>query len=232
MKLIKFLCNGKTINLTGDYIDICSNNFNVNENGDMSCSNANISGTITSNNATITGGKILLQNCGGIGNEFQLNGNSGHFWGGSTGFEISDSGDSYSIYADVTETSNALIQLRKYSTYTNIYATGISTPSLTQTSLAKEKKNFEMLENALKILKQTDIYKYNLNWQNDNDKKHIGFVIGDKFKYSKAITSVDENGNEIGVDLYSMVSVLWKAVQEQQDIIENLQKQINELKGV
>lgn len=223
--LAKFLCFGKTIDLTSDLIDIKSNNFKVDESGNLTCTNADVSGTIKSNNATITGGKILLQNCGGVGDEFQLNGNSGHFWAGSAGFEVTDSSDSYSIFANVTETNDALIQLRKNSTYTQVCATGIKTPKLTQTSLEKDKKNFEKLQNALKILKETDIYKYNLNFEGDNVKKHIGIVIGKKYKYSKEITATDEDG----VDLYAMISVLWRAVQEQQEIIESMQNRENSM---
>ena len=92
--------------------------------------------------------------------------------------------------------------------------------SLTQTSLADKKKNFEKLENALDIVKDTDIYKYNFNFEEETDKKHIGFVIGDKYNYREEITSAKNDGAEI----YSMVSVLWKAVQEQQKEIEELRK--------
>lgn len=98
----------------------------------------------------------------------------------------------------------------------------ITCVSLTQTSKEEYKKNFEKLENALDIVKGTDIYKYNLKSEKETDKKHIGFVIGDKFNYRKEITSKENDG----VDIYSMVSVLWKAVQEQQKEIEELKKVI------
>ena len=97
--------------------------------------------------------------------------------------------------------------------------------SLTQTSKKEFKKNFEKLENALDIIKNTDIYKYNLIEENDEDKKHIGFVIGDNFKYRKELTSADNDG----VDIYSLASVCLQAIKEQQEIIENLQKRIEKL---
>jgi hypothetical protein len=99
----------------------------------------------------------------------------------------------------------------------------ITCVSLTQTSLAEKKKNFEKLENALDIVKDTDIYKYNFNFEEETDKKHIGFVIGDKYNYREEITSAKNDGAEI----YSMISVLWKAVQEQQVEIEELRKLVN-----
>lgn len=99
----------------------------------------------------------------------------------------------------------------------------ITCVSLTQTSLAEKKKNFEKLENALDIVKDTDIYKYNFNFEKETDKKHIGFVIGDKYNYREEITSAKNDG----ADDYSMISVLWKAVQEQQAEIEELRKLVN-----
>ena len=99
----------------------------------------------------------------------------------------------------------------------------ITCVSLTQTSLAEKKKNFEKLNNALDIVKDTDIYKYNLKDEKETDKKHIGFVIGENFNYRKEITSQKNDSAE----LYSMISVLWKAVQEQQEEIEELRKLVN-----
>lgn len=116
------------------------------------------------------------------------------------------------------------ISLKKDNLLTLIQPDGIWTPVLTQTSKAEEKKNFEKLENGLDIIKATDIYKYNLKHEDDT-KKHIGFVIGDNYNYSKEITSKDNDG----VDIYSMVSVCFKAIQEQQEQIEKLQTKLKEM---
>ena len=155
---------------------------------------------------------------------------------GRTGFQIYDN-DEYNtgkMYCGVTETDT--------SSYGNIYLantrgtqtiilngnTGnVRCVSLTQTSKEESKKNFEKLENALEIIKNTDIYKYHLKEQDDKEKKHIGFVIGDKFKYSKEITSQENDG----VDLYSMVGVCFKAIQEQQEEIEKLKEMIKNAKN-
>lgn len=99
--------------------------------------------------------------------------------------------------------------------------------SLEQTSLKEMKKNFEKFENALDIIKNTDIYKFNYNKESDNIKKHIGLVIGEGYNYAQEITN---NVND-GVDLYSMVSVCFKAIKEQQKQIEDLKKRIEELEG-
>lgn len=97
--------------------------------------------------------------------------------------------------------------------------------SITPSSVAEKKKNFEKLQSGLDIIKNIDIYKYNMNFEHDDTKKHIGFVIGDKFKYSKEITS--ENND--GADLYSFVSVCCKAIQEQQEEIQELKARIEKL---
>ena len=92
-------------------------------------------------------------------------------------------------------------------------------------SLAEKKKDFEKLENALDIIKQTDIYKYHYKDEKQK-KKHIGLVIGDKYKYSKELT----NEKNDSVDLYSMIGVCFKAIQEQQKQIDELKEEIEKLK--
>lgn len=106
----------------------------------------------------------------------------------------------------------------------------IRTPKLTQTSLENQKKNFEkMKNNAIDIIKEIDIYKYNLKSEKDTDKKHIGFIIGDNYNYSKEVTSIDNKG----VDNYSFTSLCCKAIQELVKRNEELEKRIETLeKGV
>lgn len=103
----------------------------------------------------------------------------------------------------------------------------ITCENLIQTSKEENKKNFEKLQNALEIIKSIDIYKYNMKSQEDKEKKHIGFVIGDNYNYSKEVTSIDNEG----VDNYSFTSLCCKAIQEQQEEIEELKKKIEILKG-
>ena len=100
----------------------------------------------------------------------------------------------------------------------------ITCKTLTQTSLESKKKNFEKLENALDIVNKTDIYSYNFKDEEDNHKKHIGVVIGDDYNYANDIATVNEDGEATGIDSYSMVSVLWKAVQELQEEIKTLKE--------
>ena len=104
----------------------------------------------------------------------------------------------------------------------------ITCETLEQTSLKENKKNFEKLQdNALETIKQIDIYKYNLKSEKDTDKKHIGFVIGDNFNYSKEVTSLDNQG----VDNYSFTSLCCKAIQELSTKVEKLENKIKEMEG-
>lgn len=102
---------------------------------------------------------------------------------------------------------------------------------ITQGSLESLKKNIEKYtDNALSIIKDSEIYMYNFKTEKNTEKKHIGFVIGDlggKYKTPKQVIAKDKNG----IDTYDMTSILWKAVQEQQEQIEQMKKEIKELKG-
>ena len=103
----------------------------------------------------------------------------------------------------------------------------ISCVSLTQTSLEKHKMNIERYTGALNEIEKIDIYKYNLKVENKDTKKHIGFIIGDKYKYSKEIT----NNEDTEVDLYSMTSLCLQAIKEQQEIINKLQERVSFLEN-
>lgn len=236
MKQIKSALNGKDINLTGDNTIISSTNFNVDKNGNMTCKNANVSGTITSSDANITGGKLQLTSTTS-NPKITINGNEGNnsyvnniYSGGIKVeknniklielFGATDGSNSWGALTlkDSNGTSTTNID------YNFIYSAEIKTDNLIQSSLEEKKKNFEKLQNGLDIIKATEIYKYNLKSQADGDKKHIGFVIGENYKYSNEITALDNKGKEVGADTYSMISVAYKAIQEQQEQIEQLQE--------
>ena len=101
-----------------------------------------------------------------------------------------------------------------------------STNGICQGSKEELKKDFEEYDNALDVINNTDIYTYRYKNEDNNSKKHIGFVIGDNYNYREEIT----NENNDGVDLYSFVSVCCKAIQEQQEQINELKEEINKLK--
>ena len=102
---------------------------------------------------------------------------------------------------------------------------------ITQGSLESLKKNIQKYnKSVLNIIKNNDIYQYNFKNEKDTDKKHFGFVIpneGGDYKVPNEVVSQAVDG----IDTYSMTSILWKAVQEQQEQIEQMKEQIKELKG-
>lgn len=74
IKADKVSLSGKKIDLTSDNISITSNNFNVDSEGNVSCNNANIKGTVESsdgniggwtiNNEGLTNGRVFVKNDG------------------------------------------------------------------------------------------------------------------------------------------------------------------------
>lgn len=197
-----------------------NNGFQIDSTGDMSCNNATITNaTIT--NATITNASIKTVT--------------------SPSYSTINLSSEETDYEGLTSNMYpAILELHNYYTdggaeviepqvrldwtvtgdYTTLGAGGCYSPSFTQTSLEERKKNFEKLNSGLDILKDVEIYKYNLKSENDGDKKHYGFVIGNDYKYREELTDMDNKG----VDLYSFISVCCKAIQEQQEEIENLRK--------
>lgn len=224
----KISLNGKTLNLTGDNIVIESDHLDVDKYGNI---------TITSDAATTMSdlSKLTIQtsNQSSIGKMFP---NMLHYktTNGSAAFGIFGwplltlknplSGEKIDMACSPSLEAVISLSSDNSSTQTIIERTGITTPRVIQTSKHEDKKNFEKFNNALGIIKSIDIYKYNLKEEQDNTKKHIGFVIGEDYKYSEEVTSNENNG----VDLYSFVSLCCKAIQEQQAEIEELKKRLEE----
>ena len=220
----KISLNGKEINLTSDNIIIDSDKFKVDENGNMTCVDGEFIGKIL-------GGKIHLDKRPNDGEVAVLQIDSSLTDGTISGSSFFN-GDSWRMLSGTGSGQiNATVWENKayFNVSGDIYCSGTITSAngVCQGSREEIKKNFEKLINAKEILNNTDIYKYNLKSEKDKEKKHIGFIIGDKFNYSKEITS---KGND-KVDLYSMISVLWQVVKEQQEIIDNLKQRIEILES-
>lgn len=196
----------------------------------MTCNNATMK-NVTMNNASIDGGKINLKNIpSNVQGYFTITSTNGDNFAvsGSRMWLNRGTGGSAIYFQGGYLNQAGIILTDKDGSTTYLYGNGIITPTLTQTSLERQKKNFEKLQdNALETIKGIDIYKYNLKNEKDTDKKHIGFVIGDNYNYSKEVTSLDNQG----VDNYAFTSLCCKAIQEQQEQIEELKKEIKEMKG-
>lgn len=196
-------------------------NFKIDENGDMEVNNGTFNGLINAGKIEVKGYSendpyVLVGDL-----EYD---NSQHPYGSI----IWDNGISVIDYRGTppvikTEYDGGYAELR----YGDIECTGhiSSINGICQGSLEELKKDFEKLESGLDIIKNIDIYKYRYK-KEDDTKKHIGLVIGKDYKYSEEVTNIENNA----IDLYSFVSVCCKAIQEQQEEIENLKKEMEELK--
>ena len=214
IKADKISLEGKTIDLTGEDITIDSDNFKVDAEGNVTC-----------NSLELTGGSIDLSidDTSGVESfalKSPLHESSVYF----TGRNI----EMYSYYS-----MHRMIDIGVINNTAKGYIDcdgDVTCVSVIQTSRESLKKNIEdYIENALDIVNQSKIYTYNFKTENDDDKKHIGFVIPDEGGDYKTPNEVI-SANEKGIDTYTMTSILWKAVQEQQEIIEQMQKEIKELK--
>lgn len=207
----------------------------------MTCTNANVSGNVSSNNINVTGGKIRL--VGGTMDDPNfsveqddiktfITPDSITVYSLNSGKEISMGlnqipifrvqGDNTSFYL-----YDNLNQINMF--YNNAYLSGVwHAQNYLNDSLESKKKNISKFnEKALDIINNSDIYNYHFKTDDDNSKKHVGLIIGENYNTPKEITS---NTND-GIDLYSMTSVAWKAIQEQQKQIEELNTKFLKLKG-
>ncbi len=101
----------------------------------------------------------------------------------------------------------------------------INATAFNNTSLLKTKKNIkEYRKSALKEVMNTHIYSFNYKKDKKGTKKTLGAVIGDGYDCSSEILSNDGKA----INQYSMTALAYKAIQEQQDLIEKQQKQIEE----
>ncbi len=229
---------GKEINLTSDNITIKSTNFSVDKNGNLNASNANI-----------TDGNILLKDSGD-GTKPKLiieeNGNSDNMIKLSPMWSyFARDGKELNIYLAHTTaiatlrygnrqisscvgTEDAFVEATDGINTSRMSADMIETPKVNQTSLESIKKNIKKYEkNASEIIKNSDIYEYNLKSEKDTDKKQIGFIIGKNYRTPDELT----NQENTAIVLYSAIGLLWKSNQEQQKEIESLKERITALEG-
>lgn len=88
-------------------------------------------------------------------------------------------------------------------------------------SLAEKKTDIEKYNHkAIEEIKKTDIYYYHYKEDTENCKKRVGAIIGENYNCSKEIIGTEGKG----IDLYSMLAIAYKAIQEQEEKIEQWQE--------
>ena len=248
------LLAGNTINLTSKNIAFSSTNFNVDKNGNMTCSNANISGTVTSNNATITGGSIK------VGNNFRVDSNGSMTCSDATitgglielissnheaNFQITEYGGgsqtrcfsggmtfenpSYSSVINITSLlRDPLISVNGANDSTNIHASYIDTPQLICPDVTPSSSE-KIKKNITKLTKNaTEIINnsdiYEYNLKTDEDTDRKLIGFVIGDKYRTPDEVLSKDGE--AVRLYSITGILWKAVQELSARVEQLEKEV------
>ena len=225
-------CNNATIN---GAVIANGENFSVDEAGNMMCNNATIRGAVVTNgqkfsvdkdgnmicnNATmnnakcnnieITNGKIdmvlddttadvqsftLHDNYNDIylefsGHGFDINGNINGAWTrGAVSVGLSTNGTGGYIDCEGNITCNTLIQTSK-----------------------NEKKKYIKKTNkkAIDLINSSDVCQYQLKGERATGHRHYGLVIGENYNCANEV--IAENGE--GVEIYSMIALAWKAIQE------------------
>lgn len=230
------LLAGNTINLSSKNIVISSDKFNLSKDGKVNCSDIEITGgkINVQDSGNVNSAKIIAENLNtgdkniifSAGSSIKTNNSSAQYWGNYFSIGRDNGGSLITEHiSGSVEDGNVYFCVHNENSETLIEPDRVKSPNITQTSLESQKKNFEKLKNAIDIIKSVDIYKYNLKNEEEGTKKHIGFVIGDKYKYSKELTS---NNND-GADIYSLASCCLAGIQEQQKEIEQLKAKIKEM---
>ena len=219
--LIKYLLNGKEVNLTGDEVTIKSTNFNVDKDGNMSCNNANITGGII--NLAAKQGDIRLK----VFNQNDKNSNTSITSGSVEIFDASYT-DLPLVLIGTTESNKISGDIRLINNYndgeeTKIHTWGIDTPTINQTSLKTKKKNIEKLNiDAIELIKKADICSYNFKTEDNTAKKHIGLIIGEGYNCPDIVISKDGQG----IEQYSYTTLLYKGIQQLLTRIEKLEQEV------
>lgn len=200
--------NANKININGAIS--ANGNFKVDNNGNMQC-----------NNATITGGNIEVTGGTQDSPHFSINEGANRVRAFPTGIWIysgSDAGDT-GIMIERENGSTPVISVGQTNYPTVLYQTYMKCQDYRNYSKLESKENIEKFsKSGLDIIRNTEIYNY--DYKNTNRKKRkIGFIIDENYKYSREITDDEESS----VDLYAMISVAYKAIQELQKKIEVLE---------
>jgi hypothetical protein len=98
--------------------------------------------------------------------------------------------------------------------------------NIISTSDRDKKKNIELYKtSALDEICTTPVYTYHMEDDLDNEMKRIGIILQEA-----PVDTVDIKGK--GIDLYQMVTMCWKAIQELKEENNNLKLELEEFKKV
>ena len=216
-----------------------------------------IAGAVEATNLTLKGGAIQMTSSSATSDWIQLSkASTSSTPSYSVGASPTDSGIKYFVNAGLNyrasfqvlrnisgsqnhvklemmsvSTSNTQVGEASLSSNGNAFFTGTcSATTFSNISSEEKKRSIEPYkDSALDKIKATDIYTYSYENEKKGANKHIGLVIGEKYNTPKELVVDTEGEDAQGIDLYAMISMAWKAIQEQQEKIESLEKRVAEL---
>lgn len=232
----------EVIEIIGNRLVIDTSNFKLDEKGNAKFNDA------TATNLQIDGGAISLVspyqkaklnliasedeqlNSAFCPAAWYMNGNGYQFNVGISGDYLGLAlrhSEAFGIGAHVTTNDVYMSFSDRNNNITEITPSKITTPVLSQTSLESKKKNFEYFDKGLELINSSDFYLYNFKTESDDDKKHIGLVIGEGYKTPLEFI----NSDETGIELYSLISACGDAIKTLSNEVKNLKKEIEVLKN-
>jgi hypothetical protein len=108
----------------------------------------------------------------------------------------------------------------------------VSTKNLQIYSDLKQNKNIKPLQNAYFKIKDLNVVSFNLKETVSNDKsKQYGLVAQEVKKVLPEIVQYNKNSDLYSIGYLSLVPILIKVVQEQQQQIEDLKTEIIKIKS-
>lgn len=252
----KINLNGKTINLTGDNIKIASTNFNVDKNGNMTCKNATITGgKINVSGSGTASDLIRVTNSSNSSEKSYIQPVGAGFIGTRGRVDIMAQGTSSDLsFVDVIDSygSTSIRGSGIRSKYIYSSQTTSNVPNMqidssgnfhrsTNTSSQRYKKDIKDIESQQ--LNPQRLYnlpvrqfKYKKEYQpNEKDCRYnkdlIGFIAEDVAEVYPIATDYNEDGQVENWNERYMIPAMLKLIQEQHTEIEQMKKEIEELKG-
>ena len=114
------------------------------------------------------------------------------------------------------------------STYTAKAYVNSSDGSWNQLSDRSLKSNIENVTNVLPLVQQLEVKKYHYN-DNSSSKKSIGLIAQEVEQIFPELVSKEKDADLLGINYSGFGVIAIQAIQEQQEIIEDLKKRIEEL---
>lgn len=186
-------------------------------------SNASVSGGLTVNNATLLKNNATIQQNLAVSGTSTLTGNSTlggtlSVTGTSTLTGNTSLGGTLAVTGTSDFTDDVVVQQ-------NLTVNG----NLTNTSDQRFKENIVPIKNSLeKVLSLNGVYYYWIDKQKKGDSRQIGLIAQNMQEIAPELVKTDDKGF-LSVNYSQSVAILIEAIKEQQEMINNLQKKVEEL---